>query len=105
MEGILDLRRGDSLSRVTTLFEESNGSVLEGYLILREGGKNIPPQWIERTSGSRRSMHKEVALILKNGDLDGLVRLKKWEEHYEKECFYRGIRALLELERKGKTKL
>jgi hypothetical protein len=93
------------LSRVPRLFEESNGSVLEGYLILREGGKNIPPTWIERTSKSRHSLHKEVARILKKGDLNGLATLRQWEEHYEKECFYRGIRALLELQRKGKTKL
>ncbi len=91
------------MTRKARLFEEVKGSVLEGYLLLRESGANIPPTWITRASESRRNLHKEVALVLRKGELNGLSKLRQWEERYNKECFYRGIRALLELQRKGKT--
>jgi len=92
------------MPRKAELFEEVNGSVLEGYLLLRESGANIPPAWITRASQSRRNLHKGVAHVLQKGELDGLLKLRQWEERYKKECFYRGIRALLELKREGKTK-
>jgi hypothetical protein len=31
--------------------------------------------------------------------------LREWEVAYQKQCFYYGIRALLEIGRKGKTSL
>lgn len=92
------------MPREAKLFDEANGSVLEGYLLLRKSGANIPPNWIDRASESRRKLHKQVASILKKGDLTGLATLREWERRYEKECFYYGIRTLLELERKGRTK-
>jgi hypothetical protein len=92
------------MPREANLFEVAKGSVLEGYFLLRERGANIPPMWIDRASKSRRSLHKELARILKKNDLKGLPLLRNWEERYKKECFYYGIRVLLELDRKGKTR-
>ena len=92
------------MPREAKLFEEANGSVLEGYFLIKERGANIPPMWIDRASDSRRRLHKDVARVLQGNKLDELSTLRLWEERYRKECFYYGIRALLELERKGKTK-
>jgi hypothetical protein len=46
-----------------------------------------------------------VAAALKTGGVAGVITLEDWELAYRKECFYHEIRALLELERRGKTKL
>lgn len=88
-----------------TLFIETKGSVLDAYFLLKSTGGNIPPNWIERTRTSRKNLHKEVARILRKKELTGLATLKEWEGKYKKECFYYGIRALLDLDREGKTKL
>jgi hypothetical protein len=61
--------------------------------------------WIDRASASRTALQKEVARILKKRNLMSRATLREWEEKYKKECFYYGIRVLLELERKGKSKL
>jgi len=87
------------------LFEEVEGSVLEGYLSIRQRGKNVPPMWAERTRESRKNLHKDVARILKRRNLMELPTLREWERLFEREWFYRGVRALLELERNGKTRV
>lgn len=92
------------MPRKAELFERANGSVLQGYRLIRKRGANIPPMWIDRASESRCGLHQEVARILQKGGRKGLTTLRKWEERYEKECFYYGLRVLLELERKGKTR-
>jgi len=46
-----------------------------------------------------------MAKPLKASQLDAANLIRKWELAYRKECFYRGLRALLELERAGKTKI
>lgn len=92
------------MPREATLFDAANGSVVEGYFMLRQGGGNIPPNWIERAAASRTGRHKALGAALKAKSLDAVNLLKEWELAYRKECFYHGLRALLELERSGKTK-
>ena len=94
------------MARDATLFEESGGSALRAYILLKAGGSaNIPPNWIERARESRKNREKEVSSALTDGRIPDLLILEEWELAYRKECFYRGIRILLELERQGKTKL
>ncbi|MEW6543693.1 MAG: hypothetical protein AB1411_08780 [Nitrospirota bacterium] len=93
------------MPRQAKLFEQADGSVLKGYRLIRRRGANIPPMWIERATESRRRLHGDVARALQRGRGKGaLGTLRAWEERYRKECFYYGLRVLLELERRGKTK-
>ena len=96
---------GPLMAREASLFDETNGSVVEAYLLLRQDGGNIPPAWIERAATSRKNREKALAQALKKNSLDALSILRDWELAYRKECFYYGIRALMELQRAGKTKL
>jgi hypothetical protein len=94
------------MPREASLFDSSNGSVIKTYMLLKSGGSaNIPPNWIERARLSRKTRESAIALLLKKGRLQDFPQLEDWEVKYRKECFYRGLRALLELERVGKTKL
>lgn len=93
------------MAREAGLFEMAGGSPLRGYLILRQQGGNIPPQWIERSGASRRTRQKKVAHVLRKGSVRQIPEVEDWEVAYRKECFYRGIRILFELERSGKTRL
>jgi hypothetical protein len=94
------------MSREAGLFDEANGSPLRGYLLLksRRGG-NIPPNWIVRSRKSRKGREKDVATAFKKSKRARMTTLEDWELAYRKECFYRGIRALLDLEREGETRL
>jgi hypothetical protein len=96
---------GDAMPREATLFDSADGSVLKGYWLLQRGGANIPPMWIQRASQSRCRLHKDVAQALRRKSKSGQSTLKEWEKRYNKECFYYGLRVLLELARKGKTRL
>jgi hypothetical protein len=91
------------MPREASLFEDAGGSALEGYFLLKKSNANVPEMWIERASESRRSRHDEVARVLKEGSWADIAVLREFEEAYQKECFYYGIRLLLDLERKGKT--
>jgi hypothetical protein len=93
------------MAREAALFESTNGNVVEAYFVLRESGANIPPMWIERASLSRKNKEKELAKLLQAGSLDAIGYLKEWDFAYRKECFYYGIRVLMELERHGRSKL
>lgn len=94
------------MPREAGLFEASQGSVVRAYLLLKQNGSaNIPPAWIDRARLSRKGREKELATVLKKGRITDYPSLENWELRYRKECFYHGLRALLELERKGKTKL
>jgi hypothetical protein len=42
---------------------------------------------------------------MKSGRPADYLTLEEWELAYRKECFYYGIRVLLDLDRTGKTKL
>ena len=92
------------MAREAGLFDGVNGSPVEGFFILRQNGGNIPPNWIERATASRKNRQKALAAALKAKKLDAVALLRDWEVAYRKECFYRGLRALLEMERNGKTK-
>ena len=92
------------MPRESQLFWASRGSVLEGYTMLKREGKNVTPQFVETSKKSRKRREKELGGLLKSKNLDATTVLKEWEISYQKECFYRGVRALLELERNGKTK-
>lgn len=92
------------MAREAALFDGTKGNVVEAFLLLREEGKNIPPNWIDRATASRKSRETELAKLLKAGKLDAFNLMRDWWLAYQKECFYYGLRALMELERKGKTK-
>lgn len=92
------------MTREANLFEESNGSPVEGFFRLMKSGTNVPPAWIERSSESRRKRQKALGEALQAHSLDALELLRDWEIAYRKECFYYGLRVLLELHRSGKTK-
>jgi len=91
--------------REANLFDQAGGSVVRGYILLKQNGGNIPPKWIDRAGASRVNRHKAVADALENGGPADIAVLEDWELAYRKECFYYGIRALFELERQGGTKL
>lgn len=92
------------MPREAGLFDQTRGNVVEAFLLLREEGKNIPPAWIDRSRESRKQREKALAIKLKAGHLDSYNMMRDWDIAYRKECFYNGLRALMELERKGKTK-
>jgi len=94
------------MPREAALFDQSGGSVLRAYLLLKSGGSaNIPPMWIERAKESRKRREGDVAKALRKGKMKDVTTVEDWELAYRKECFYRGLRTLLELERDGKSKL
>jgi hypothetical protein len=94
------------MPRQAGLFEASQGSVVRAYLLLKTGGSaNIPPAWIDRARASRKGKERAIAQVLKSGKVKDFPSLEDWELRFRKECFYHGLRVLLELERKGKTKL
>src|SRR5205085_489338 len=94
-----------TMSREATLFEDAEGSVVRGYLLLKQRGANIPPNWLDRSCESRRNRHGAVVEALESGSVAGVLTLEEWELAYQKECFYYGLRCLLELERSGETEL
>jgi hypothetical protein len=95
-----------AMPREAGLFDQTSGSPLRAYLLLKsEGSANIPPSWIERSRMSRKAREMEIAKVLRKGKVTDIMRLEDWELSYRKECFYRGLRLLLDLERKGKSKL
>ncbi len=93
------------MPREASLYEASGGSIIEAYFLLKQGTANIPPMWIERARQSRKILHKQVATVLRKESLFGLQQLRDFEQRFNKENFYLGLRILLELERNGKTKL
>jgi hypothetical protein len=93
------------MAREAGLYNEADGSPVEGFLLLRQNKANIPPMWIERAKLSRKNVEKELGKLLKSGDIDSIYKLREWEEKFKKEFFYLGMRVLLELERKGKSDL
>ena len=87
------------------LYESTDGNIFLAYLLLREEGKNIPPSWISRSKQSRKNREKDLAKLLHKGSLDAANYIRDWELAFKKECFYTGLRALLDLERHRKTNL
>ena len=94
------------MPREATLFEQSGGSPIRAYLLMKANGSaNVPPNWIKRARTSRKNRHTEMARILRKGKVQDYFTLEDWDLAYRKECFYQGIRILLDLERDGKTSL
>lgn len=91
------------MPREANLFEQANSSALEGYFMLKTSGGNIPPRWVENSRASRKGRHKAVATALHKPMWGDIATLRDWEQAYQKECFYNGMRILFELERDGKS--
>jgi hypothetical protein len=106
------------MPRKARLFESAKGSPVNGFLRLKA---NLPPNWIERSRASRKALESEVLRSVRKMKQLRLTRpnarvtikgakkamhaaLRRWQTAYQKECFYYGIRVLLELERYGETK-
>jgi len=107
------------MPREPKLFNASKSSPARGFLRLTG---NLPPSWIDRASASRKALEPEVRKAMRRlkrlrkqrpnarVTIRGAARelrllLRQWEVAYQKECFYYGIRVLLELERAGSTEL
>lgn len=93
------------MAREAKLYEAAQGSPLEGYFLLKAAGKNVPRSWFGRAASGRKERHEAVAEALRQGKWGEICTLRDWEQAYLKECFYYGIRVLLELERTGSTSL
>ena len=93
------------MPREATLFDSTDGNLFLAYLALREEGKSMPPNWAKRSRTSRKNREAQLANLLKAGKLDAANLIRDWEVAYKKECFYRGITALMELARQGQTRL
>jgi hypothetical protein len=91
------------MPREAALFEQAGGSPVRGYLLMKEGGGNVPPMWIERAEMSRKERQSKVATAIRKGGAVGILSLEDWELAYRKECFYRGIRILMDLEEQAVT--
>src|SRR5688572_612718 len=110
---------GDSMAREAKLFNATSGSASRGFTRLVG---NLPPSWITRAKRSRKALEPDVLksirkvkrlrstrpnarATIKAAEKELRSVLGEWETAYRKECFYYGIRALLELQRKGSTRL
>lgn len=93
------------MPREASLFDLTNGDVVKAFFEIKKNSSNIPPMWIERAKESRKKRETELGKKLKANKLDAVTLLDDWNDSYKKECFYRGLRILLELQREGKTKL
>ena len=105
------------MPRQARLFDRFGGSPAKA---LPKMTANIPPNWIERARGARKSREKDLvkalrklreleanrptAIVTIRAAKAGLrVLLKDWETSYRKETFYNGLRILLELSRDGES--
>ena len=94
------------MPREARLFEESGGSPLRAYLLMKANGNGgIPPNWVSRARKSRRKRQTDVTKALKKGTVRDILTLEDWELSYRKETFYQGIRILFALEKNPKSKL
>lgn len=93
------------MAREAELFNATNGSPLEGFLRMKKLGANVSPQWLENSRQSRIHRQEAVVKALHEGGWGDIDILREWEEFYRKECFYYGMRILMELDRAGRTDL
>jgi len=106
------------MPREAKLFESVKGSPVRA---LRRLNANIPPNWILRARRSRKSLEPGIVEAMKKlkrlrakrprahatikaADRELTLLLKAWELAYQKEVFYNGLRALLEIGRTGKSR-
>jgi hypothetical protein len=107
------------MAREAKLFLSSSGSAVRGFLNFRA---NIPPRWIGNARKSRKQIEPEIVKALRsmnsirmnrprprvaqrNAEKQFKALLSRWETAYNKENFYRGIRILLEFQRRGSSRL
>jgi hypothetical protein len=100
------------------IVESAKGSPARALLKLQG---NIPPNWIARARGSRKNLEPDLAASMKRllklrksrpkahatikaAEQELKVLLKAWELAYQKESFYNGLRALLEISRDGESR-
>ncbi|RPJ84465.1 MAG: hypothetical protein EHM13_04145 [Acidobacteria bacterium] len=105
------------MPREAKLFERFKGSPAKALPKLTV---NIPPNWIERAREARKNREAGLARAMQElqqlrvGRPRALVAIKEaearlrrllddWEASYRKECFYNGLRVLLELRREGES--
>jgi hypothetical protein len=106
------------MPREARLFELAKGSPARALFRLQG---NIPPNWIARARGSRKSLEPDLVTSMKKlrrlrknrpkahatihaAEQELKALLKAWEIAYRKESFYNGLRALLEISREGESK-
>ena len=106
------------MPREARLFESAQGSPARALLKLRA---NIPPNWILRARRSRKSLEPDLIRTMKKvqnlrkrrpkaratiraAERELRAALRAWEVAYQKESFYNGLRALLEVTRDGKSR-
>lgn len=106
------------MAREAKLFESSKGSPARALFRLHG---NIPPSWIDRARASRKAIEPDVmramkrlktlrqkrpnaVVTIKAAEHELKLQLKAWELAFQKENFYSGLRALLEISRDGVTK-
>jgi hypothetical protein len=106
------------MPREAKLFESAKGSPTRALFKLQA---NIPPNWIARARGSRKSLEPDLVASMKKlrrlrkmrpkahatiraAEQELKALLKAWELAYRKESFYNGLRALLEISRDGESK-
>ena len=88
------------MPRGATLFDSADGSVLKGYRLSQRGGANIPPMWIQRASESRCRLAQGRGTGASPKEQIGAEHSQGMGKRYNKECFYYGLRVLLELARR-----
>jgi len=105
------------MPREAKLFDACGGSPSRA---IRKAVANVPPAWIQRANNSRKNREPEVVkamrrlfklrttrpnamVTIKAADRELTAALKDWEEAYEKEMFYNGVRVLMELQRDGES--
>jgi hypothetical protein len=106
------------MPREAKLFDSAKGSPARALFRLQG---NIPPNWIARAKGSRKSLEPDLVTAMRKvrrlrksrpkahatiraAGQELKVLLKAWETAYRKETFYNGLRALLEISRDGVTR-
>ena len=106
------------MTREAKLFESAKGSPARALFKLQA---NIPPNWIARARRSRKSLEPDLVASMKKlrklrksrpnaratikaAEQELKMLLKAWEVAYQKESFYNGLRALLEISRDGVSK-
>ncbi len=106
------------MPREARLFESARGSPVRALSKLQA---NIPPNWIARARRSRKRMEPDLVASMKKlrklrktrpnaratikaAEQELKMLLRAWEVAYQKESFYNGLRALLEISRDGETK-
>ena len=106
------------MPREAKLFESAQGSPARALFKLQG---NIPPNWIARARGSRKSLEPDLVASMKRlrklrksrpkahatikaAEQELKALLKAWELAYRKESFYNGLRAVLEVSRDGESK-